>query len=104
MTLFLLVYMANIIIDRDISICLVTRTPTPFTTIHPSARILESFPLSARSNLSHRCNTTIVATLSIKSDKQDVGLYPTRGPNLDKTCVPLCRLIAVEFPDPTSAP
>jgi hypothetical protein len=70
---------------------------TPFATIHPSARILESSPLSARSNLRHRCNSTIVATPSIKSDKQDVGLYPTRGPNLGKTCVSLCRLIAVEF-------
>jgi hypothetical protein len=42
-------------------------------------------------------NTTIVITPSIKSDKQDVGHYPTRGPNLGKTCVSLCRLIAVEF-------
>jgi hypothetical protein len=41
--------------------------------------------------------STIVATSSIKSDKQDVGLYPTRGPNLGKTCVSQCRLIAVEF-------
>jgi hypothetical protein len=31
------------------------------------------------------------------SDKQDVDYYPTRGPNLGKTCVSLCRLIAVEF-------
>jgi hypothetical protein len=66
----------------------------PFATIHPSAQILESSPLSARSNLRHRCNTTIVTTPSIKSDKQDIGLYPTRGPNLGKTCVSLCRLIA----------
>jgi hypothetical protein len=69
----------------------------PFTTIHPSTRILESSPLSTRSNLRHRCNTTIVTTPSIKSDKEDVGPYPTRGPNLGKTCVSLCRLIVVEF-------
>jgi hypothetical protein len=64
---------------------------TLFAIIHLSARILESSPLSARSNLRPRCNTTIVTTPSIKSH------YPTRGPNLGKTCVSLCRLIAVEF-------
>jgi hypothetical protein len=42
-------------------------------------------------------NTPTVITPSIKSDKQDVGHYPIRGPNLSKTCVSLCRLIAVEF-------
>jgi hypothetical protein len=42
---------------------------TLFTIIHPGARILESSPLSARFNLRHRCNTTIVATPSIKSNK-----------------------------------
>jgi hypothetical protein len=68
-----------------------------FAIIHPGARILKSSPLSARSNLRPRCNTTIVATPSIKSDKQDLGHYPTRGSNLGKTCVSLCRLIAVEF-------
>jgi hypothetical protein len=41
--------------------------------------------------------STIVATPSIKSDKQDVGLYPTRGPNRGKTYVSLCHLITVEF-------
>jgi hypothetical protein len=42
-------------------------------------------------------NTTIVNTPTIKSDKQDVGHYPTRGPNLGKTYVSLCCLIAIEF-------
>jgi hypothetical protein len=42
-------------------------------------------------------NTTTVITPAIKSDKKDVGHYPTRGPNLGKTYVSLCRLIAVEF-------
>jgi hypothetical protein len=42
-------------------------------------------------------NTTIVTTPSINSEKQDIGRYPTRGPNLGKTCASLCRLIAVEF-------
>jgi hypothetical protein len=52
---------------------------TLFAIIHPGAQILESSSPSARSNLRHRCNTTIITTSSIKSDKQDVGLYPTRG-------------------------
>jgi hypothetical protein len=59
-----------------------------FSIIHPSARILER---------STAVNTTVVNTQAIKSDKQDVGLYPTRESNLGKTCVPLCYLIAVEF-------
>jgi hypothetical protein len=42
---------------------------TLFAIIHPGARILESSPLSARFNLHPRCNTTIVATPSIKSNK-----------------------------------
>jgi hypothetical protein len=42
-------------------------------------------------------NTIAVNTQAIKSDKQDVGRYPTRGPNLGKTYVSLCRLITVEF-------
>jgi hypothetical protein len=69
----------------------------PFATIHPSARILKRSPLSAKSNLGHCFNTTIVATPSIKSHKQDMGLYPSRGPNRGKTCVSLHRLIAIEF-------
>jgi hypothetical protein len=68
--------------------------PPPYTSVLESS---SAFHLSARSNLRHRYNTSIVATSSIKSDKQDVGLYPTRGPNLGKTCVSLCRLIAIEF-------
>jgi hypothetical protein len=66
----------------------------------PNTRALETsraLHILARSNLRHRYNTSIVATPSIKSDKQDVGLYPTRGLNLGKTCVYLCRLITVEF-------
>jgi hypothetical protein len=58
-----------------------------FTTIHLSACNFESSPPLARSNLRPRCNTSIVATPSIKSDKQDVGRYPSRGPNLGITRV-----------------
>jgi hypothetical protein len=42
-------------------------------------------------------NTTTVIAPSIKTDKQDIGHYPTRGPKLGKTCVSLRCLIAVEF-------
>jgi hypothetical protein len=75
------------------------RTPldtfsSPYTRALVTSRALH---FSARSHLRHHCNTSTVATPSIKSDKQDVGLYPTRGPNLGKTCVSLRCLIAVEF-------
>jgi hypothetical protein len=68
-----------------------------FATIHLSARNLESSPLFGYIQSTPSLYTSIVVTPSIKSDKQDVGRYPTRELNLGKTCVFLRRLIAVEF-------
>jgi hypothetical protein len=77
---------------------------TLFAIIHPGARILESSLPLARSNLCHRCNTTIITTSSIKSDKQDVGLYPTRGRTWVKPVFSCVVWSPSSSPDPTSAP
>jgi hypothetical protein len=64
------------------------KTPLDTFHLHPSARILESSPTSARSNLCHRCKHLCCNTITIKSDKQDVGLYPSGGQTWVNSCVP----------------
>jgi hypothetical protein len=43
---------------------------------------------STRSNLRHRCKHLRYNTIAIKSDKQDVGLYPPGGRIWINSCVP----------------
>jgi hypothetical protein len=61
---------------------------TLFSIFHPSAQTLDRSSSLARSNLRHHCNHAIEIIPAIKSDKQDIGRYPTRGPNLGKPVFP----------------